>query len=123
MIAKILSCVLAFGFSQAYALDFKLVRQNSNTACYIYTDSVYFAYQGEEVGGRDHLYFSTDIASADELEEDVRQAQATASIIIKNGAAELGHFKGDFILDAQGTIYFLQSEKLKAFMDLNCTGE
>lgn len=123
MIAKILSCALVLGFSQAYALDSKLVRQNSNTACYIYTDSVYFAYQGEEVGGRDHLYFSTDIASADELEEIARQAKETASIVIKNGAAELGRFKGDFILDAQGTIYFLQSEKLKTFMDLNCAGE
>nr|BDT29714.1 hypothetical protein BHI3_31800 [Bacteriovorax sp. HI3] len=123
MIAKILSFVLVLGLSEAHALDFKLVRQNSNTACYIYTDSVYFAYQGEEVGGRDGLYFSTDITSVDQLEEDVRQAKATASIVIKNGAAELGYFKGDFIVDAQGTIYFLQSEKIKTFMDLNCAGE
>ena len=123
MIAKILSCVMILGLAEANALDFRLVRQNSNTACYIYTDSIYFAYQGEEVGGRDHLYFSTDIASTEELEEAVTQAKESASIVIKNGALELGRFKGDFALDAQGTVYFLQSGKLKTFMDLNCAGE
>lgn len=127
MLAKFLTFFI-LGSSLSMAGEVQLARKFSKTACYVNTNSVYFIYMGEEVGGRDHLLFNTDITSVNDLKDAVLAAKHEGNVVIANGAHEADYFKGDMALDEEGSLILVgakgpASQKLKVFLDLNCQGE
>lgn len=105
-----------------------LIRTHENSACYVYSDSVALAWQGEEVGGRDHLNFTPEITSASDLLAVVEAAKAEGMVMIPNGRAEDVPRGGDLAFTANHSMMLLNSaspsaRKLQTFLDTNCAGE
>jgi hypothetical protein len=67
MFTKFIAVVVLSAAANVWANEALIVRQNVDSGCIIYSDSVYFTYQGEEVGARYFLLFTKDIQSVADL--------------------------------------------------------